>query len=62
MSFHNIRDYSDTDLLELVRDILAKAGPLTGIDKVELAEINHEFQRRDLIRLAAKLHPTLNAK
>jgi hypothetical protein len=55
----DLRNHTETELLELVRNILAKPTPLTGIDRVELLEVNYELKRRDVERLAKKYHPVL---
>jgi hypothetical protein len=57
----NLRDLTETQLLELVMQILAKP-EMTGIDKQELTEINMELVRRDTIKLAEHHHPTLKNK
>ena len=53
----NLRDLTETQLLEIVHNILAKPLPvLTGIDRQELTEINNELVRRDMIKLAKRYH------
>lgn len=54
-----LRAFSEAELLQFVLDIMAKNGPLSGIDKQELKDINDELQRRDLIKIAKQYHPSL---
>jgi len=43
----NLKGYSETELLEEVRDILAQPGEVTEGQRVRLEAINQEFQRRE---------------
>lgn len=54
--FANLRNATETQLLEFVRDILAKDGPLNAINRFELRDINDEFIRRDALKAAQLCH------
>lgn len=56
---NEIRLLTETQLLEIVRAILSKPEPLTGLDKVDLERINKELVRRDLVKIAKQHHPSL---
>jgi len=43
----NLKGYSETELLEEVRDILAQPGEVTEGQRVRLEAINQELQRRE---------------
>lgn len=62
--FTNIRNATEAQLLEFVRDILAKTNrTLSRMDKIELRSINDEFIRRDALRasnLCAYCHQPRN--
>jgi hypothetical protein len=43
----NLKGYSETELLEEVRDILAQPGEVSDGQRIRLEAINQEFQRRE---------------
>ena len=47
---NQLRDFSETSLLEFVRIILSKNNPLSLGDKIELQQINNELVRRDTLK------------
>lgn len=57
----DLRELTDTQLLELVREILSSPSPLSAQDKFELRKVNDEFIRRDALR-ARRLCPYCHHK
>lgn len=47
MALGNITTIPDSALLDIVRLILSRPGPLTSFDRTELEQVNREFQRRE---------------
>lgn len=52
----NLRNATEVQLREFVRDILATPRSLTAINKIDLRAINDEFMRRDAMKASQLCH------